>query len=136
MKERAIGLLFFAACALLSGCASSSAFARADCERQRMQGYNVLVCNDAAVGEHCAKGGRIIGSPHSRYIPLADNGKMVDYQPRACFEFYPLSFHRKPFLVIGKSYMNCAFHEIGHWENPWRPEWVEKNIPCVGDRRK
>lgn len=100
-----------------------------------MKGYVVLACDDDAVGQHCAKGARVIGSPHKRLVPRADNGKAVDYLPRACLHHRPAFFGRKKIINIGKSYLGCLTHEIAHYEYPDRPAWVEANFPCVGDRK-
>lgn len=131
-----MGTRILLACSvLLSGCASSP-WNRADCARRRHNGYNVLVCADEAAGQHCAKGSRDTVSPHVRHVSHADNGKVLDYQPRACTEFRPMAFGRKPNIVIGRSYMDCLDHEIAHLEHPNDPAWVERNFPCVGDRRR
>lgn len=120
--------------AAVSGCAHESAYRRADCERFRMKGYVVLACDDDAVGQHCAKGARVVGSPHKRLTPRADNGKILDYLPRACTHHRFAAFGRKKVINIGKSYMGCLSHEIAHLEYPDRPAYVESNFPCVGDR--
>jgi hypothetical protein len=119
--------------ALLNGCASTP-FSRANCERFRHNGYNVLACDDDAVGKHCARGSRDIVIPHKWHPAMADNGKIVDYLPRACFHSRPWAFGRKPNIIIGRSHLICLSHEICHFEHPGRPDYCENEYPCVGDR--
>ena len=108
---------------LLAGCASDSAFKRADCERFRFPTFNAIVCNDRAVGEHCKK-----------VCPLTDSGAKVDYYPRACAE--PNRWGRKPTIVIGKSYLGCVFHEAAHLlVYPLDPARVEREYPCLGEKK-
>lgn len=104
------------------GCASDSAFRRADCTRFRFYAYNVLACNDRAVGEHCR-----------RVCKLTDTGKPVDYYPRACFE--PNRWGRRHTVVIGGSYMGCLPHEVCHLEHPGDPAKCALEYPCVEDAK-
>ncbi len=108
-------------CFLVTGCASAPSYKAAGCDRFRMQGYNILACNDASVGLHCA-----------RVCRLTDSGKPVTYHPRACH--IPGKNGRKATIAIGKSFLACLPHEIAHNEHPNDPAFVEKNYPCVGDR--
>lgn len=113
-------LLFFV---ILSACgAHSPSFKAADCDRFRYKSYNVLACDDVAVGRHCRK-----------IAPLTDSGKPVDYNPRACYK--PSSFGRKATVFIGRSYLACLPHETCHHENPNDPAMCELLYPCVGDSR-
>lgn len=119
---------------LLSACATPG-FKGADCDRFRFSGYNILACDDVAVGAYCAKGGRDLVKSHVRAIPLADNGKVVDYAPRACFNPRGNAFGRKGNIIVGKSFMTAIPHELCHVENPGNPAMCEKLYPVVGDRR-
>lgn len=110
MKHIALSALI-----LLTGCASAG-YRAADCVRIRHAKYNVLACDDFAVKEHCR---RKAGT---------------DYYPRACITIFSRRFGRKDSIKIGKSYLGCLSHEIGHHENPDKPEaWVAERFPCVGD---
>jgi hypothetical protein len=106
---------------VLSGCQSAPSFKAADCYRFRHKGYNVLACDDMSVGIHCKRVARV-----------ADNGKPVNYHPRACH--VQRGFGRKANIFVGKSYMACLPHEICHEENPWEPAMCEQKYPCVGDK--
>ena len=125
----AVGFVVF-----LVGCASSP-WARAECDRFRFRGYNVIACNDKAVGEHCRRGSRSVLKAHEWVETSSDSGKPLDYYPRACTEFRATAFNRKPTIAIGKSYLACLPHEIAHFENPGSPAWVEENFKCVGDHK-
>lgn len=111
------GLVVLALC----GCASDSAFKRAGCTRFRFGEYNILACNDRAVGEHCKK-----------ICPRTDFGGVVDYLPRACFK--PSIWGRRSTVFIGGSYMGCLPHELCHLEGH-PPKDCALKYPCVEDAR-
>mgnify|MGYP001619897477 CR=1 FL=1 len=116
------------------GCISELAFRRADCVRYRYSDYNVFACDDRAVGERCARGSRDTVSAHVWHPVIADNGKPVDYLPRACFDRRSEVFGRKANLIIGKSFTGCIYHELCHKEFPSDPAHCEKEYPCLGDK--
>lgn len=120
---------------LMGACVGAPSYKAADCDRFRFRGYNILVCADDSVGIYCAKGGRSVVQSHVRSIPLADNGKVVDYAPRACYNPRGEYFGRKGNLIVGKSFTLCIAHELCHVENPGDPAKCEREYPCVGDRR-
>lgn len=108
---------------LLAGCAAAPSYKAADCDRFRFKDYNILACNDDAVGLHCKK-----------LAKLTDRGEPVTYHPRACH--IPGKRGRKATIAIGRSYLNCLPHETCHQENPGNPLMCEQDYPCVGDRAK
>ena len=120
---------------IMSGCTGTPSYKAADCDRFRFRSYNILVCDDTSVGIYCAKGGRSVIKSHVRSIPIADNGKVVDYAPRACYNPRGEFFKRKGNLIVGKSFTGAIPHEICHIENPGNPAMCEKLYPVVGDRR-
>ncbi len=120
---------------MMAGCAGTPSYKAAGCDRFRFSGYNILACDDTSVGIYCAKGGRSVVQSRVRAIPIADNGKVVDYAPRACYNPRGNYFGRKGNLIVGKSFMTCIPHELAHIEHPNEAAWVEKNFPCVGDKR-
>ena len=111
-----------AAAVLLSGCASNSAFVRANCREDHQSSIDlpdlrVMVCNDQAVGERCRA--------------LAG----TSYHPRACH--IPGKWGRKSIIWVGESYRACDGHEVAHHyhgSSPERIAYVDDNFPCVGDR--
>jgi len=115
--------VFAVVLSIISGCAAlTPSFKSANCDRFRFGGYNVLACDDVAVGVHC-----------KREAKLTDSGKPVTYHPRACH--VPGKAWRKANIFIGKSYLACLPHEICHNENPGDPLKCENEYPCVGDKR-
>lgn len=118
-----MSVFWFAACAvhLLSGCASTP-WSKANCIRYRYKAYNVLACNDEAVGQHCFKHGK-----------LADNGKPLDYLPRACMEHN--MWGRKDTIVIGLSYMGCLPHELCHADGVLPGAECARLYPCAQDAK-
>jgi hypothetical protein len=142
---------------LAMGCATTG-WESADCERKVlkgdpsmcatdecrriMAGVNVLACNDEPLGRHCARGGRELAAPEvgsgkraAFRRPVADNGKPVDYLPRACLDRRPTFFGRRPMLWIGRTYANCWLHELAHFLWPKDPAFVAAHFPCFGDNR-
>ena len=107
---------------ILAGCAGTPSYKAADCDRFRFKGFNILVCDDTSVGIHC-----------KRICALTDSGKAVTYHPRACHQ--PGRFGRRVTIFIGRSYLNCLPHELAHGERPNDPAMVEREYPCVGDKR-
>jgi hypothetical protein len=101
-----------------TGCASTPDFASAHCFRYRHSGYNVLACDDGPVGRFCAK-----------IVKTADNGKPLDYLPRACLDRRALAFGRKPSILIGIGSLGCLDHEIAHFEGRDASKY-----PCIGDK--
>lgn len=112
-----VAVAFLAACSALT-----PSYKTADCDRFRFRDYNVLACNDAAVGRHC-----------KRDATVTDTGEPVTYHPRACY--IQRGFGRKANIIIGKSYMACLPHEVCHNEYPDDPAKCEREYPCVGDKR-
>lgn len=126
----------------LMGCASlhpasqdSSAFKNAHCIRYRYAEFNILACDDRAVGEYCRRGSQYTTADGTRHrdTQLADNGKPVDYYPRACMS--DKGFGRRPNVVVGRSHMDCVAHEICHIQYPADPAMCEAKFPCVEDVR-
>lgn len=120
----------------VTGCVGQKpSFKTADCERFRYLKYSIIVCDNHSVGIYCAKGSRNLQATHKRVVPIADNGKIVDYAPRACYNPRGNFFNRKGNLIVGESYTGCIPHEICHIENPYAPQMCEDRFPCSGDRR-
>ena len=130
--------LALAAILLLSGCAVASIpWTQAHCLFYFHNGYRVASCDDDYVGRICRQRGK-----------LADNGKPIDYFPRACENGAAIYWRdvkkqddsklgggrAKAAILIGRSYMDCLDHEICHTENPLTPEMCEQKYPCRGDR--
>ena len=143
----------------MSGCVRN-AFRDSDCERRVlkgqpsmcapgapgdecrriMAGVNVMVCADAAVGAYCRRGNREVAKPEpgkrAKFnTPIADNGRPVDYDPRACLDRRPMFFGRRPSLWIGRTFADCWLHELAHFLWPDDPAFVAAHFPCFGDRR-
>lgn len=111
--------LLLPAALLFSGCAASSPWKRANCERFELKKINFAVCSDVTVGQHCAQGA------------LDDKtGKPVWYHPRACHISHP---GRKSTIFLGRSYQGCVFHELCHEERPNNPAYCEEHFKCAGD---
>ena len=112
---------------VLCGCASPGA----DCIRMRYRQYNVLACDDSAVGEWCRKHGK-----------LADDGTPLDYYPRACMD------GRSVRIACHNDKAGCCWDPVAHviwvaWNN-WQcmveelchREWwdAEHRGPCKRER--
>lgn len=108
-------------CALILSACATPGYRAAACERFPMKGYNIAVCADESVGEHC-----------KRECAMTDSGKPVTYHPRACH--IPGKAGRKSTIFVGRSFTACVIHEICHEEHPGNPLLCEKKYPCVGDR--
>lgn len=106
---------------VLTGCVTPSYHA-ANCVRYRHVKYNVLACDDVAVGKKCAE-----------ICETDDQGHKVNYYPRACLDTRPERWSRKPTVLIGRSFMGCLDHEVCHVENPNNPLMCEDKYPCVQD---